>query len=75
MNANIDIANDPAYDAQREMLFMQIATRLDRMNELRQSIRCLERLRNECWAEMNRLETEMMDAKAELKTLVGDDHD
>ena len=75
MNARLDIANDPAYDAAREVLFMQIATRLDRMNELRQSIRCLERLRNECWAELNRLETEMVDAKTELKSLVGDDHD
>lgn len=75
MSAHIGIANDPAYDARREVLFMQIATRLDRMNELRQSIRCLERLRNECWAEMNRLETEMVDAKLELKALVGDDHD
>lgn len=75
MSAIPDIANDPAYDAQREVLFMELAVKLDRANELRQSIRCLERLRNEQWSELNRIEREMADAKAEFRMLVGDDRD
>lgn len=75
MSAHIGIANDPAYDARREVLFIELATKLDRCKELRQSIRCLERLRNEAWAELNRLEMEMHDAKTELRMLVGDDND
>lgn len=64
-----DIEHEAAVESQIDLLIAMAAIKAERIAELQQSYRVLERLRNEAWQEISRVNDELRSVNEELKAL------
>jgi hypothetical protein len=64
-----DMEHEADAVARIDMLIVEATVKAERAKELQQSYRVLERLRNEAWQEIARVNDELADINRELKAL------